>query len=117
MTIGDLVRLAEAGTEDAGHVIETIYTWYRDRTMSIVKATLGAGASLLITLLISFFKAELETEWWTLVPVGTGALSAIAYGLWRFNTLQTVNREYFAAIEIFNLVKPLVGPSSARGAS
>lgn len=60
LTVKDLLDLVVADVPDASGRIEKIFEWHFERVKTTAQWVLGAAASLFVSSLIPFFKAELQ---------------------------------------------------------
>ena len=62
---------------------------------------LGASATLFISVLISFFKGELNLVLWQVILIAVSALGTGTYGIYRIIQLRSLHRRFVAALKLF----------------
>lgn len=105
ISIRDLADLVVSEVPEADSRIEKVFDWHFQRDTMVTKWILGAAASLAVSILIAFFKAEISPNWWQTcfliaLPVGTSS-----YGFYRLVHMRSIHRQFVSALRIYNDLK------------
>jgi hypothetical protein len=105
--IVDLIDLASEDIEDADGKIEKAFDWYYNKKTMIIKGTIGASASLVVALGISYFKKEFKVSENELLWALVFSIATASYGFYNMFQLRQITREYISAIRLFNDLKQI----------
>jgi len=100
LTVKDLLDLVVADVPDASGRVQKIFEWHFDRVKTIAQWVLGAAASLFVSSLIPFFKAELKLTWWQILLLFLSAAGTASYGIYRLWQLRSLHREFVTALKL-----------------
>jgi hypothetical protein len=98
LTVGDLFDLIANGVENVEERVQQAFAWEFERSMSAVRLTLGAAASLFVAVLVAYLQEDVEV-WQAGIGFGFTAVTFI-YGLLRFTQLRGFARDYLAALSL-----------------
>src|ERR1041385_164338 len=105
--ISELIDLASEEIEKTEEKVQKTFEWYYDRTTMTIKGTIGAAASLIIALSISYFKQEFKVEYKELLIALGFSFATASYGFYKMFQLSRITREYIAAIRLLNDLKKI----------
>lgn len=105
----ELIDLVASNVDDAGSHVQKLFEWRFERDMSIAKWALGLSASLMIAVLVAFFRGSTQsttgTTQVTTAELGIAlsfALASATYGIYALIQLRRVNREFIAALKLYS---------------
>lgn len=105
--ISELIDLASEDIEDAEEKVTQIFEWYYDRTTMTIKGTIGASASLIVALAISYFKQEFKvSEKELCIPLLFSILTA-SFGFYKMFQLSKITKQYIATIKLLSDLKKI----------
>lgn len=107
LTVKDLLDLIVADVPDAPGRIQKVFEWHFERVKTTAQWVLGAAASLFVSSLIPFFKAELQLSWWQTLLLFLSAAGTASYGIYRLWQLRTLHREFVAALKLHSEFKQM----------
>jgi hypothetical protein len=84
-----------------------MFEWHFDRVKTKAQWILGAAASLFVSSLIPFIKAELHLTWWQTTLLFLLAAGTASYGVYRLWQLRTLHREFVAALKLHCEIKEM----------
>ncbi|MCH7592757.1 MAG: hypothetical protein IH989_08270 [Planctomycetes bacterium] len=98
----ELIDLVYGDVEEAESRIQKLFEWRFERDMNIAKWALGLAASLIIAVLVAFFRGGSDV---TGRELGIGlaiAFASATYGIFAIVQLRSVNREFIAALVLYS---------------
>ena len=101
LEITQLIDLVVSDVPDAEGKIQKMFEWHYDRVMTLTQWILGATASLVVAVLVAFFRAELELLWWQTLIIFAAALGTGSYGIYRLFELRSLHKQYVAALKLY----------------
>ncbi len=101
LSMKELIDLVVAEVPDAETRIQKMFEWYFERVKITSQWILGATASLFISVLVAFFKAELQLVWWKTALIILFALSTATYGVYRLWQLRSLNSQFVATLKLY----------------
>ncbi len=107
INIKDIIDLATQEVSDPDAELKKVYEWHHDRKMMIVKGTIGIAISLVITLVVSYFKSEIELDNLTMIYPLSFALLTMTYGIYELIRVRRLGKKYIAAITLLNRFKKI----------
>jgi hypothetical protein len=107
LKIKEIIDLIVAEVPDAETRIEKIFDWHFERTKVTSQWILGAAATLFISVLVSFFKSELNIPWWIVLLIAIFALATASYGIYLLWQLRLLHLQYIATLKIYNKFKKI----------
>ena len=108
--IRKLVDLAAQSSADASQDIKKVFDWYNERKIMVVKGTIGVAISLIIALLIAYYKNELKVDLQVWITFGAGVVLAL-FGLNELRNLKKIGSDYMSAKSILDklsTIKPFI---------
>lgn len=105
--ISELIDLASEEIEDAEEKITQTFEWYYDRTTMTIKGTVGASASLIVALAISYFKQEFKVSDNELFIALAFSVLTASFGFYKMFQLSRITRQYIAAIKLLSDLKKM----------
>ena len=109
LTIRDLLDLVVADVPDAPGRIQKIFEWHFDRVKSNAQWVLALAASLFVSTLIAYSKAELRVSLWQASLLFAVTAGTASYGLLNLWKLRTLHKEFIAALRLhceFSKMRP-----------
>jgi hypothetical protein len=103
-----LLSLVVSGTHDSEKTIEKIFDWHFHHTLFSVKLFVGGGLAILASLLITFYRGELDNYPFLSVVAFAGAILTVVAGLFRFTQLRQIPFEYIQALHLLKNAAPLI---------
>ncbi len=105
--ISELIDLASEDIEEAEEKVTQTFEWYYDRTTMIIKGTVGASASLIVALAISYFKQEFKVSDKELFIALAFSILTATFGFYKMYHLTKITRQYIAAIKLLSDLKKM----------
>lgn len=100
LTLKELVDLVISEVPDSYERLEKMFEWHFERDMSVVKWSLGAGASVSVAVFATLIKGELIMNVWQASAVAASALASFTYGVYRLRQLRNIHRQFVAALKL-----------------
>ena len=107
ISIRDLIDLVVADVPEADARIQEMFSWHFERDMTITKWFLGAAASIAVSALIAFLKAEIDILWWQTIIMVALPLLTSTYGVYRLAKGRRIHRQFVAALRIYNELRQI----------
>lgn len=105
ISIKDLANLVVSEVPEADSRIEKLFDWHFQRDTMISKWILGVAASLGVSILAAFFKADISPNWWQTCLLVALPMATSSYGIFRIIHMRSIHRQFFAALRIYNDLK------------
>jgi len=106
--LAQLIELVEADVADAGTRIQQVFEWHHNRDLSIAKWVFGISASLMIAVIVAFFRGDTTntgcnviSEQELLMAFSFAAITA-AYGIYMVIRLRRLNKAFIAALKLYS---------------
>ena len=103
-----LLTLIATRTQDSEKSIEKLFEWYFHYTLYSVKLFVSSGLAILASLLIIFYKGELDNYPFLSTVALIGGILTVAAGLYRFTQLRQISFEYIQALHLLKNAAPLI---------
>ena len=107
LAIRDLIDLVVADVPDADARIQEMFNWHFARDMAITRWFLGAAASLAVSSLVAYYRAQIQTVWWQTLILIALPLLASTYGVYRLVRVRQIHRQFVAALRIYNELRQI----------
>ncbi len=107
LKIKEIIDLVVGEVPDAESKIQKMFEWYLEREKLIITWMLGAAASLFISVLIAFFKKEIELEWWQTSLIIIFSLGTAFYGVIRVYHIRSMNAQFVSALKLLSNFKKI----------
>ncbi|WP_341907919.1 hypothetical protein [Fluviicola taffensis] len=105
--ISELIDLASEDIEDVETKVTKTFEWYYDRTTMTIKGTIGAAASLIVALAISYFKQEFKVSYKELFIALAFSVLTASFGFYKMYQLRKITRQYIAALKLLSDLKKI----------
>jgi len=105
--ISELIDLASEDIKDAEEKVQKTFDWYFDKTIMTIKGTFGAAVSIIIALVISYFKKEFKVGDNEIFIALGFSLATVSYGMYKMFQLSRITKEYLDAIKLLNDFKKI----------
>ena len=105
--ISSLIDIASSGVEDPEARIQKLFEWRFDHAMSVAKWALGLAASLVVVVLVAYFRAPTNID---LTELGYALLAAFisgSYGVYVLFRLRSINAEFVSALTLLARLRDL----------
>jgi phosphatidylglycerophosphate synthase len=102
LTIKEIIDLVVGEIPDAESKIQKMFEWYLEREKLIITWILGVAASLFVSVLVAFFKKEINLEWWLTILIIICSLGTALYGVIRVYRLRSMNAQFVSALKLFS---------------
>lgn len=102
LTIKEIIDLVVAEIPDPESKIQKMFEWHLEREKLIITWILGAAASLFISVLVAFFKAELKLGLWQIAIIILCSLGTAFYGIYRVLQIRSINSQFISAMKLFS---------------
>ncbi len=109
MNVQQILDLVAADTDAAEDHITKAFDWQFERAMNAVRLGYGAAGSLLVALIALLFKSGAPLRWWEAVLIAASAVALGGFSSYRYYKVGAIQREFIAALQVANEVKPLAG--------
>src|SRR5262245_5230687 len=103
-----LLSLVSYGVHDSEKSIEKLFDWHFHYTLFSVKLFIGSGLAILFSLLITYYKGDLENQVFLSTAAFLGGILTVAAGLYRFTLLRQIPIEYIQALHLLKNAAPLI---------
>ena len=101
LSMKELIDLVVAEVPQAETRIQKMFEWHFERVKITSQWVLAAAASLSISVLVAFFKAELKLVWWQTTLIVFLAVATATYGVYCLWQLRSLNRQFVAALKLY----------------
>ena len=101
LSMKELIDLVVAEVPEAETRIQKMFEWHFERVKITSQWVLAATASLSISVLVAFFKAELKLVWWQTTLIVFLAVATATYGVYCLWQLRSLNRQFVAALKLY----------------
>lgn len=111
LKIKDLLDLVVSDVPDAETIIQKMYEWHFDKVKMISQFSVGAAASLFISVLLTFLQTTSQIDWWKILLIVLMALSTGIYGAYQIYQLRALHRQYVTALKLlfeFKKIRPFL---------
>ena len=111
LKIKDLLDLVASDVPDAETKIQKMYEWHFDKVKMISQFSVGAAASLFISIFLTFLQTTSQIDWWKLLLIVLMALSTGIYGAYQIYQLRALHRQYVTALKLlfeFKKIRPFL---------
>jgi uncharacterized protein YacL len=109
--IKNLIELVGQPDESSGEDLKKIFDWYNERKIMVIKGTVGVAISLIVALLVSYYKDELKVDLWQIWITFGASVVLIIFGIIELLNLKKIGAEYMAAkglLNKLNQIKPFI---------
>ncbi len=107
INIKEIIDLATQDIAEPDGELQKVYDWHHERKIMLIKGTVGIGMSLIITLLISYYKSEIKVDKWMMIFPLIFSILSMTYGIYELYRLRQTGRKYLAAISLLNRMKKI----------
>ncbi|MCI0661475.1 MAG: hypothetical protein L0220_10410 [Acidobacteria bacterium] len=103
-----LLTIVSSGIHDSEKSIEKLFDWHFHYTLFSVRLFVGSGLAILASLLIIFYKGELDNQAFLSTVAFIGGILTVAAGLYRYTLLRQIPFEYIQALHLLKNAAPLI---------
>jgi hypothetical protein len=102
-----ILNLIRSGVPTPEERLEKMFEFYFKDALEAVKLSLGASGAIFASLFFAYYKGELNTDWYVLVPAIVLGFVPGIYGLVTYYELQEIQNEYGLILRLLSRVSSL----------
>ena len=102
--VRDILLLARAEVGEPKDEVRQLYQWRYEYLSTAAKATVGAGASLLVAVLAAALQHKDKDPWLPILLGLAGAVVVLTVGIFMYRGVRRIYREYVTAQELLGVV-------------
>jgi hypothetical protein len=107
INIKQIIDLATQDISNPEAELKKAYEWYHERKIMIIKGTTSIALTLIISLLISYYKSEIKVDNFSLMIAIICSFLSMSYGIYELYQIKKISKKYIASITLLNKFKKI----------